>query len=211
MKRCLFIFLLIIGFVKLCYAQPVSYIISRINRLKLDSLVLYGESTEKSESVATKHAIEELKDSFEECKKSHGGVYFDSTKISILKHPRGNNVRVFVYMYRDSLSAKSHTSAIDAEFWEKKLVTIKNWYDFLKFASTDPYRLQFNFGRVDLNTDNDVIKNSYIFVIKDVDKSIEDIYSPCGENNLRKSLKLRTKVQSISFKPGNEVYWLAIK
>lgn len=208
MKRFLFIALCVMY----CYSgltqQQNVDIISRINEIKLDSLILYGESTEKYESTAAANALKDLMLSFDNYKEFHEGVLLDSTKIGTYKHFRGKNIRVFKYVHVDSLSTKKSSSAVNLEQLEKELASLNTWKDVTNLIDKLSISDKVSYGFVDLSSDDDIIHNSFIFIIRGFDENIVEIYSPV-QSDSRKAIKSAT-ISPISYKPRDKVYWLTI-
>lgn len=208
MKRYSLLFLLALIFVRPCFAQQ--NVVAKINEIKLDSLMLYGEATESSEQNAMTFALEELRETFEEYKGTHSNVQLDSSKIGILKHSRGKNVRVFVYVHIDSLSTKRTNLAIEIFKMEEDLINLKNINDLMDLFGKEPYSSLTSIGAVDLSVDDYVIRNSYILVTRGTERNIIEIYSPSTESGNRRAIRSGTQTMSISFKSNDKIYWLNI-
>lgn len=211
MKRFAFTFVLTLAFACSGQAQQDKDIISQINRIKLDSLMLYGESTERNEADAASDAINALQETVREYGKSHESIRYDSSKVETLKHMRGNNVRFFAYVHVDSLFAKPLLPAIDTDRFEMELNRLKNWSDVTKLINEEPYSSHVRYGDVDFSTDGETLRNSYVFVTKGNDSRIYEIYSPCSKSNTRRAVKAGSETASISFKTGDKVFWVIIE
>lgn len=207
MKRLYLILMFFLTLACPSFAQQDNTIIARINEIKLDSLMLYGEATEKDMSVAETYALKDLQDSFEEYRKQHENVKLDSLKIEILKHPRGNNTRVFAYISADSLLTVQNLIPTDYRQFEMDVSKICNTTEMAMLISGQ-YSSSVSYGVVDLSTDDRLISVSYIFVVKEPEGEIIEIYSPFSESNTRKSIRSGKYVKSISFRPDNTIYWL---
>lgn len=208
MKRYFLLPLLALILTRPCFAQQ--NVVAKINDIKLDSLMLYGEATESSEQNAKTFALEGLRETFEEYKGTHSNVQLDSSKIGILKHSRGKNVRVFVYVHIDSLSTKSTNPAIEIFKMEEDLINLKNIDDLMTLLGKEPYSSHTCIGVVDLSADDYVIHTSYILVTRGSGKNIIEIYSPSTESGNRRAIRSGTQTMSISFRPNDKIYWLNI-
>lgn len=211
MRRIGFIFLFALMLAHSGYAQSDIDVITKINGIKLDSLMLYGEFTGKSEPDSKSNAIKELKEFVEGYRKTHDNIQFDSSKVEILEHLRGNNVRVFAYVHVDSLLVIPKEPSVDIEKLEKRLISMKNWTEVSNMITDSKFSSLISCGHVDLTTDDDILNGSYIFVAKGADKRISEIYSPCLKDKTRRAMKSGTTVTSISFRQDDKVYWLNIK
>lgn len=211
MRRIGFIFLFALKLAHSGYAQSDIDVITKINGIKLDSLMLYGEFTGKSELDSKSNAIKELKEFVEGYRKTHDNIQFDSSKVEILEHLRGNNVRVFAYVHVDSLLVIPKEPSVDIEKLERILISMKNWTEVSNMITDSKFSSLISCGYVDLTTDDDILNGSYIFVAKGADKRISEIYSPCLKDKTRRAMKSGATVTSISFRQDDKVYWLNIK
>lgn len=190
------------------HSQEPSDVPAYINAIKMNPAMLYGEATCMAEDEARSQAFAELKLAYEEYSSTHKGTCLDTSKVSYLKTMRGSNTRILAFIPVDSIEIGKQETEFNIKWLEKDLIQAKTWGDVASTITKEPYASYISAGAVDLSTKEDVLKKSYLLVLRGNGKFVANIYSPCDENMSRTELKSGQKGTAIEYKKGDSVFWV---